>query len=92
MAGLLDRARGLLLDPQKDAAKIRAFFVHPGWVRRGIGSLILDACERAARAAGFRRMEMGATITGVPFYQDRAYQARGSVEMPLGKGKWLPIA
>ena len=42
-----------LLDPQHDAAKIRAFFVHPRWVRRGIGSMILEACERAAVAAGF---------------------------------------
>jgi GNAT superfamily N-acetyltransferase len=44
-----------LLDPRQDAAKIRAFFVHPKWVRRGIGSMILDACERAAAAVGFRR-------------------------------------
>jgi GNAT superfamily N-acetyltransferase len=43
-----------LLDPQQDAAKIRAFFVHPNWVRRGIGSMILEACEKAAVAAGFR--------------------------------------
>src|ERR1700685_2935947 len=44
-----------LLDPQRDAAKIRAFFVHPRWVRRGIGSMILEACEAAAAAAGFTR-------------------------------------
>src|SRR5580700_8897975 len=55
-----------LLDPHRDAAKIRAFFVHPDWVRRGIGSMILDACETAAAAAGFTRLEMGATLTGVP--------------------------
>ena len=40
-----------LLDPQHDAAKIRAFFIHPTWARRGIGSLILEACENAAVAA-----------------------------------------
>ena len=47
----------LLLDPARDAAKIRAFFVHPNWARRGIGSLILEACENAAREAGFTPRE-----------------------------------
>jgi GNAT superfamily N-acetyltransferase len=55
-----------LLDPERDAAKIRAFFVHPGWARRGVGSRILQVCETAAAAAGFHRLEMGATLTGVP--------------------------
>src|SRR5580704_2736969 len=48
-----------LLDPARDAAKIRAFFVHPAWARQGIGSAILTACEEAAIAAGFTRLEMG---------------------------------
>src|SRR5215472_2468428 len=58
-----------LLDPTAEAAKIRAFFVHPDWARRGIGGMILEACESAALAAGFTRFEMGATLTGVPFYR-----------------------
>src|SRR5208282_3096516 len=53
-----------LLDPHHDAAKIRAFFVHPAWARRGVGSRILEVCEAAAVAAGFRRLEMGATLSG----------------------------
>jgi len=81
----------LLLDPQSDAAKIRAFFVHPQWVRRGIGSLILDACEDAALAAGFRRLEMGATLTGVPLYRARGYEERESLAVPLANGESLPI-
>ena len=60
-----------LLDPQREAAKIRAFFVHPAWARRGVGSRILEVCEAAATAAGFRRLEMGATLTGVPLYAAR---------------------
>src|SRR3982074_2826996 len=44
-----------LLDPHKDAAKIRAFFIHPDWARRGIGTLLLEACENAAKSAGFSR-------------------------------------
>src|SRR5215471_159582 len=62
-----------LLDPARDAAKIRAFFVHPAWARRGIGGMILETCETAARAAGFTRLEMGATLTGVPFYRVKGY-------------------
>ena len=57
-----------LLDPAKDAARIRAFFVDPGHARRGIGRLLLGACEQAARAAGFRRLELMATLPGVPLY------------------------
>jgi GNAT superfamily N-acetyltransferase len=80
-----------LLDPEHDAAKIRAFFIHPSWARRGIGSLILEACENAAVAAGFTRFEMGATLTGVLLYQARGYVALESLEVPLGNGESLPI-
>jgi GNAT superfamily N-acetyltransferase len=51
-----------------NAAHIRAFFVHPNWVRKGIGSLLMTTCEQAAREAGFRRLELLATLTGVPLY------------------------
>jgi GNAT superfamily N-acetyltransferase len=80
-----------LLDPATDAAKIRAFFVHPAWTRRGIGGMILEACEAAAGAAGFRRLEMGATLTGVPFYRAKGYVELEAVEAPLGNGLTLPI-
>lgn len=80
-----------LLDPQHDAAKIRAFFVHPNWARRGIGSLILEACEGAATKAGFTRLEMGATLSGVAFYRAKGYTAAEKQEVPLGNGETLPI-
>jgi GNAT superfamily N-acetyltransferase len=80
-----------LLDPAKDAAKIRAFFVHPNWARRGIGTLILEACEKAALDAGFTRFEMGATLTGVPLYSARGYTALENLAVPLGDGLALPI-
>src|SRR5271168_227731 len=80
-----------LLDPANDAARIRAFFVHPAWARRGIGGMILEACESAATAAGFRRLEMGATLTGVPFYRAKGYVELEAVEAPLGDGLTLPI-
>jgi GNAT superfamily N-acetyltransferase len=51
----------------------RAFFVHPAWARRGVGTLLLESCENTARAAGFRRFEMGATLTDVHLYERRGY-------------------
>lgn len=80
-----------LLDPQRHAAKIRAFFVHPKWARLGIGTAILDACENAARANGFTRCEMGATLTGVPFYRKKGYEEMESLAVPLPGGVSLPI-
>jgi GNAT superfamily N-acetyltransferase len=80
-----------LLNPEQDAAKIRAFFVHPDWVRRGIGSMILAACENAASAAGFTRFEMGATLTGVPLYRARGYVALENLTAPLRNGESLVV-
>ena len=80
-----------LLDPARDAAKIRAFFVHPEWARRGIGSLILEASENAAVAAGFKRLEMGATLAGVAFYRAKGYVEVRNERAPLGGGASLPI-
>ena len=80
-----------LLDPARDAAKIRAFFVHPQYARRGIGTLILEACEQAARAAGFTRLEMGATLSGVAFYSAKGYAAQENLQVPLANGEMLPI-
>ncbi|MGH9711247.1 MAG: GNAT family N-acetyltransferase [Candidatus Acidiferrales bacterium] len=80
-----------LLDPARDAAKIRAFFIHPAYARRGIGSMILETCESAARFAGFTRFEMGATLTGVPFYRAKGYVELERLEVPLADGISLPI-
>jgi N-acetylglutamate synthase-like GNAT family acetyltransferase len=80
-----------LLDPTSDAAKIRAFFVHPDWTRRGLGTRILDACESAALAAGFTRLELGATLTGVPLYEVRGYSAVERIEVPLRNGATLSV-
>lgn len=80
-----------LLDPARDRAKIRAFFVHPDWARRGIGSLLLNECEGAAKAAGFRSFEMGATVTGEKLYRMRGYVEVERIAVPLGNGEALPI-
>ena len=80
-----------LLDPARDAAKIRAFFVQPKWARQRIGSMILEACEHAAQEAGFTRLEMGATLSGVAFYRVKGYAAVENQVVPLGNGDVLPI-
>lgn len=61
------------LDPATDAAKVRAMYTDPAFVRRGIGRLVLGLCEDAARAAGFRRVELMGTMAGVPLYQACGY-------------------
>lgn len=79
------------LDPATDAAKIRAIFVHPEWARRGLGSLMLNHCEQAAARAGFSRLEMGSTLTGIPLYRLKGYEEREVVEVPLPNGAFLPV-
>lgn len=80
-----------LLDPARDAAKIRAIFVHPHYARQGLGSLLLQAAEDAAAAAGFTRLEMGATLTGVPLYRLRGYTEVEHMQVSLGDGIALPV-
>jgi GNAT superfamily N-acetyltransferase len=57
----------------------------------GIGSAILEACESAAREAGFTRLELGATLSGVAFYQAKGYTRLENLDVPLGNGEFLPI-
>jgi GNAT superfamily N-acetyltransferase len=80
-----------LLDPATDAAKVRASFVHPEYARRGLGTLILARVEGAAREAGFRRYEMGSTLTGMPLYKLKGYVEVERIAVPLGNGEALPV-
>lgn len=81
----LDRERGEL-DPRVDAAKIRAFFVDPHHLRKGIASLLLEKCESAAREAGFSRFELMGTLTGVEFYAARGYLETRPVRYSMAPG------
>jgi GNAT superfamily N-acetyltransferase len=78
------------LDPARDPARIRAFFVHPEWARRGIGGRILRACETAAAAEGFRRLELMATLPGEPLYAAMGYQAIEPVGISMSGALELP--
>jgi GNAT superfamily N-acetyltransferase len=76
-----------LLDPARDAARVRAFFVHPLWARRGLGRLLLARCESEALAHGFTAAELMATLTGEKLYRQCGYVAEGAVEFPLRGGE-----
>ena len=78
-----------LLDPRTQAAKVRAFFVDPDHARRGIGTLLLDHCEREARARGFSHVELMATLPGVKLYAARGYVGTETVNYDLGNGETI---
>ena len=80
-----------VLDPATDAARIRAFYVDPARARRGLGTLLLETCETAARAAGFRRFEMAATLTGVALYEARGYRVLERTTIPLSRDDDLAV-
>ena len=80
------------LDPTTEAARIRAFFVHPDWARRGIARLLLEECARAARAVGFRRLELMATLTGIPLYEHEGFGIVERQELELPDGVRFPLA
>ena len=79
------------LDPAQDPARVRAFFVHPAWARRGIGRLILARCEEAIQAAGFRCAVLVATPAGEPLYAANGFAVIERDEVPLAGGVTLPV-
>ncbi len=80
-----------LLDPAHDAARVRAMFTDPAFARRGVGRLILSLCEDAARAAGFTRAEMMATLAGEPLYAACGYVAIDRVSATPVDGVAVPL-
>jgi len=88
-----------LLDPLTDAARVRAMYTHPDFARRGVGALILELCEAAAKAEGFTRLELMATLSGRPLYARAGFleieeivDDRGGAPVPLIRmGKAISI-
>ena len=81
-----------MLDPTVDAGRIRAFFTHPAWARQSIGRRIMQACEKAAQAEGFARLELVATLLGEPLYAPISYTVTERRDIPMSDGTTLPAA
>ncbi|MFT4796831.1 MAG: GNAT superfamily N-acetyltransferase [Candidatus Azotimanducaceae bacterium] len=75
-----------LSDPNVDAARIRAMYTHPDWIRQGIGSYLLDIGEQSAREHGFRTIELGSTVPGEPLYLARGYVELSRVRQQAANG------
>lgn len=80
-----------LLDPVREPARIRAFFVHPSWARRGLARRLYERCAAEAAAAGFRHLELMATLPGEPLYRALGFEALASTEAVLPDGVRLPL-
>ncbi len=82
-----------LLDPLKDRARVRAMYCHPDWARQGVGSYIMNLVENTARAQGFTKMTLGATLVGEKLYECFGYKVTercvdttdDGIEIPLIK-------
>lgn len=81
-----------LLDPATDPARIRAFFVDPAMARRGLGRQLIEACVAAARAAGFRSLELAATLPGEPLYLACGFAVLERFELDLPGNMRVPLA
>lgn len=79
-----------MLDPATDPARIRAMYTDPDFTRRGIGRMVLAANEAAARAAGFRRAELMATLAGEPLYRACGYAPIERVDRMADRGAAVP--
>ncbi|MGZ2410625.1 GNAT superfamily N-acetyltransferase [Sphingomonas sp. F9_3S_D5_B_2] len=79
------------LDPRTEPARIRAMYTHPDFARRGVGRLVLDLCEAAAKEAGFRRATMMATMAGVPLYAACGYVEADPMTEALVDGVAVPL-
>ena len=80
-----------VLDPRRDAARIRALFVHPSQARMGLGTRILKACEEGAKSAGFKQAELTATLTGAKLFRTHGYLVVEAIRLPLENGEALDL-
>jgi GNAT superfamily N-acetyltransferase len=89
-----DQSKGAedsLLHPARDAARIRRFFVHPAWARRGLGRRLFDRCAADAAGAGFRGLELMASLPGEPLYRALGFVELERSVMPLPGGESLTL-
>lgn len=80
-----------LLDPAAEPARVRAFFVHPEWARRGLGRQLFNRCAGDAALAGFSQVELMSTLSGEPFYRSLGFTAIERLDAALPDGETLPV-
>ncbi len=80
-----------LLDPETEAARIRAMYTDPNWARRGIGRMIMDLCEGKARDEGFKTCQLMATLSGEPLYKVCGYKPVVYEDVPTSLGVTVPL-
>jgi GNAT superfamily N-acetyltransferase len=80
-----------LLEPATEAARIRAFFVHPAWARRGLGRRLFERCAEDAASAGFQKLELVATLPGEPLYRALGFTEIERAAVSLPDGETLPV-
>ena len=80
-----------LVDPATEPARVRAMYTHPDFTRRGVGRRILELCEEAARAEGFRTCQMAATLAGEPLYAACGYHRIEPFEAETSNGVRVPL-
>jgi phosphinothricin acetyltransferase len=81
-----------VIDPAIEPARLRAFFVHPRWARRGLATWLFHECSIAARAAGFSAFELTATLPGEPLYAALGFEVIERGTVPLSDGLELGTA
>ncbi len=86
-----NQGSGRYLDPSREPASIRAFFVHPDFARRGIGAAIMRASEIAAKSEGFKMLTLVATLTGVPLYAHFGFKETEAAEIDASNGLRMPV-
>jgi len=87
----MKKADDSLLDPTTEAARIRAFFVHPAWARRGLGRRLFERCAKDAAMVGFRKLELMATLPGEPLYRALGFVPIARIVTQLPDGETLPV-
>jgi putative acetyltransferase len=70
--------------------EIRALYVHPDFVGKGVGHALLCRAEEAARSARIASVRLHSTVNAVSFYEAHGYGVERLDSQRLGTGTLLP--
>jgi len=80
------------LDPKKDGARIRGIYTDPNYLRRGIASKILILCNASAKRAGFKSLDLMATVSGEPMFIAHGFSVLEHLHVATSNGVKVPLA